>query len=176
MLMFSRMAKPNTDLVKSLRSSISRMAREQRAHGNTARMGMAPLLALLTLSKEGPMTPTELATREKVRKPSITRVLAYLENEGLVQREPHPTDGRQVIMVVTPAGTDRLDQDRRQIDAWYASRLGELSPSELEILAKAAPILERLAGIEGRVDDGAAPAGSSTRNGPSAEEHSNGHR
>ena len=122
------------------------------------------MLALLTLSKEGPMTPTELAIRERVRKPSITRVVAYLESEGLVEREPHPTDGRQVIMVVTKAGAARLQQDRRQIDAWYADRLSALSAEELKVLEAAAPVLERLAEIENDEDDVAATNG--TARGP----------
>jgi DNA-binding MarR family transcriptional regulator len=94
------------------------------------------------------MTPGELAAHERVQPPSMTRVIATLEERGLVIREPHPTDGRQVLVKLSPTGRDMLKGDRRRRDAWLAQHLDQLSPDELELLHRVAPILERLARAE----------------------------
>jgi DNA-binding MarR family transcriptional regulator len=98
-----------------------------------------------TLHGRGPMTIGELAAAEKVRPPSTTRTVTSLEELGLVVREPHPTDRRQVLVRLAEAGRRLLAEDRKRRDAWLARRLRELSPEEKEILRAAAPILERLA-------------------------------
>jgi len=90
------------------------------------------------------MTPGELADYEKVQPPSMTRVIAVLEERNLVQRSAHPTDRRQVILTVTAEGRALVTRVRRRKEAWLAQRLQELSPDELAILRAAAPILEKL--------------------------------
>jgi DNA-binding MarR family transcriptional regulator len=100
--------------------------------------------ALAALARHQAMTPRELADHEKVQPPSMTRVLAVLEEHGLVERGPHPTDGRQVLMRATERGHDLLREERRRKEAWLDRRLRELTPQERAILRQAAPILERL--------------------------------
>jgi DNA-binding MarR family transcriptional regulator len=90
------------------------------------------------------MSPGELAEHEKVQPPSMTRVIAVLEERNLLQRAPHPTDRRQVILTVTPDGRAVVDRVRRRREAWLAQRLRELSPEEQATLQAAAPILEKL--------------------------------
>jgi len=90
------------------------------------------------------MTPGELAEHEKVQPPSMTRVIAVLEERGLVLREPHSTDRRQVILTVTPDGRDLVQRVRRRREAWLAQRLQELTAEERQILRQAAPILEKI--------------------------------
>jgi DNA-binding MarR family transcriptional regulator len=90
------------------------------------------------------MTPGELAEHEKVQPPSMTRVIAVLEERGLVRREPHATDRRQVILTVTNEGRDVVQRVRRRREAWLAQRLQELTPDERQILLAAAPILEKI--------------------------------
>jgi DNA-binding MarR family transcriptional regulator len=75
----------------------------------------------------------------------MTRVVTRLEELGLVERTPHATDRRQVVVQLTVAGADLLARDRRRRDAWLARRLEELGPEELEAVRRAAPVLERLA-------------------------------
>jgi DNA-binding MarR family transcriptional regulator len=75
----------------------------------------------------------------------MTRVVTCLEELDLVERTPHATDRRQVVVQVTAAGADLLTRDRRRRDAWLARRLEELRPEELEAVRRAAPVLERLA-------------------------------
>ena len=90
------------------------------------------------------MTPGELADYEKVQPPSMTRVIAVLEERGLVRRSAHPTDRRQVVLTVTDEGRALVDRVRRRKEAWLTQRMQELSPEEVEILRAAAPILEKL--------------------------------
>ena len=90
------------------------------------------------------MTPGELADYEKVQPPSMTRVIAVLEERSLVQRTAHPTDRRQVILTVTAEGRALVHRVRRRKEAWLAQRLDELSEAEVDVLRAAAPILERL--------------------------------
>ncbi len=98
-----------------------------------------------TLHRKGPLTIGEIASCEKVRPPSTTRTVTSLEEMGLVVREPHPTDRRQVMVRLADDGRRILTADRQRRDAWLARRLHELPPDEREILRLAAPILERLA-------------------------------
>jgi len=76
----------------------------------------------------------------------MTRVLAVLEDQGLVVRTPHPTDGRQVLVAVTTAATAILREDRRRREAWLVDRVTDLSEDERALLRLAAPILDQLAG------------------------------
>jgi DNA-binding MarR family transcriptional regulator len=102
------------------------------------------LAALAALERHESMTPGELADHEKVQPPSMTRVIAVLEERGLVRREPHATDRRQVILTVTDEGRDLVQRVRRRREAWLAQRLQELTPHERQTLRAAAPILEKI--------------------------------
>lgn len=102
------------------------------------------LAALAALERHQAMSPGELADHEKVQPPSMTRVIAVLEERGLLRRAPHPTDRRQVILTVTPEGRALVDRVRRRREAWLARRLRELTPRERAILRSAAPILDKL--------------------------------
>jgi len=134
-------------LATGLRISVSRLARrlrvERQAEG-LASLSDTQLAALAVLDRHGAMTPGELAEHEKVQPPSMTRVIAVLEERRLVMRAPHATDRRQVVLTVTEQGRELVSQARRRRDAWLAKRLKELSPEERAILRTAAPVLEKL--------------------------------
>jgi DNA-binding MarR family transcriptional regulator len=134
-------------LATSLRISVSRLARrlrvERQAEG-LASLSDTQLAALAVLDRHGAMTPGELAEHEKVQPPSMTRVIAVLEERRLVMRAPHATDRRQVVLTVTEQGRELVSQARRRRDAWLAKRLKELSPEERAVLRAAAPVLEKL--------------------------------
>jgi DNA-binding MarR family transcriptional regulator len=134
-------------LATALRISVSRLARrlrvERQAEG-LASLSDTQLAALAVLERHGPMAPGELAEHEKVQPPSMTRVIAVLEERGLVMRAPHPTDRRQVVLTVTEEGRALVSQARRRRDAWLAKRLKELTPEERALLRAAAPVLEKL--------------------------------
>jgi DNA-binding MarR family transcriptional regulator len=135
-------------LATAMRISVSRLARRLRAERYTK--GLEPglsdtqLAALAALERHGQMTPGELAEHEKVQPPSMTRVIAVLEERALVMRAPHATDRRQVLLTVTEGGRSVVLQSRRLREAWLAKRLHELTPEERATLRAAAPILEKL--------------------------------
>jgi DNA-binding MarR family transcriptional regulator len=141
-------ASDNADggLASALRMSTMRLARRLRSErADDDALTLTQLAALATLDRHGALSVGELAAHEHVRPPSMTRVVTCLEELGLVERTPHATDRRQVVVQVTAAGADLLTRDRRRRDAWLARRLGELGPEELEAVRRAAPVLERLA-------------------------------
>src|SRR5215469_11619232 len=135
-------------LASALRISVSRLARrlraERTAHGLQPELSDTQLGALATLERKGAMTPGELAEHEKVQPPSMTRVIAVLEQSGLVMRAAHATDKRQVVLTVSDEGRELVHQSRRLREAWLARRLRELTPQEKAKLRAAAPILEKL--------------------------------
>jgi DNA-binding MarR family transcriptional regulator len=119
------------------------MRAQRVAQGLQPELSDSQLAALAALEKHA-MTPGELAEHEKVQPPSITRVIASLEERGLIQRMPHPSDRRQVVLTVTDLGRDIVRQVRQLREAWLARRLRDLTPSERAVLREALPILEKL--------------------------------
>ena len=141
--------KTEAGLATGLRISVSRLARRLRVEriglGETeAVLSDIQLAALAALERHGSMTPGELADHEKVQPPSMTRVIAVLEERGLVLRAPHATDRRQVVLTATAEGKQLVQRVRRRREAWLAQRLQELTPEERRLLGAAAPILEKL--------------------------------
>lgn len=87
------------------------------------------------------MTPGALAIRERVRPPSMTRVIASLADMGFVDRAPHPIDGRQVLVSVSESGAELVKAGRRARQEWLAERLATLNRSERDILRSAADLM-----------------------------------
>jgi DNA-binding MarR family transcriptional regulator len=131
-------------LAAALRDSINRLNRRLRQARPVGDLTMSQLSALTSLELGGALTPRELADVERVQPPTLTKIVAKLEERGLVQRTPHPSDGRQVILAPTEAGRLVVDEHARARDEWLAQRLAALSPQERETLRRAAEILGRL--------------------------------
>jgi DNA-binding MarR family transcriptional regulator len=136
-------------LATTMRISVARLARRLRVErlglgGTETMLSDIQLAALAALDRHDSMTPGELAEHEKVQPPSMTRVIAVLEERGLVLRAPHATDRRQVVLTVTAEGKNLVMLVRRRREAWLAQRLQELTPDERSILRAAAPILEKI--------------------------------
>jgi DNA-binding MarR family transcriptional regulator len=132
-----------TDLATGLRLGITRTARRLRQEAGT---DLSPTLsaALATIARHGPLTPSELAARERVQRPTATRLLARLEAPGLVARTADPQDGRSSLVSISPAGEALLDEVRTRKDAYLARRLRALSAEERATLRRASEILERM--------------------------------
>jgi len=119
---------------------ISRRVRFESSHD------VAPHQFSVLCRLEGtPRTPGELAEIERVAKPSMTRTVAALVEQGLVSRQDDPTDGRQVILRLTDEGLRSVRSIRRRRDAWMASRVQHLTLEEQDVLARATQILTRVA-------------------------------
>ncbi|MGC4790017.1 MarR family winged helix-turn-helix transcriptional regulator [Micromonospora sp. DT178] len=136
---------PPAQLAPQLRDAITRLNRRVRQARPVGDLTVTQLSALTSLRLAGALTPRELADVERVQPPTMTRIVAKLEERGLVQRTPHPTDGRQVILAATEGGRAVLDQFERIRDEWLARRLAELTEAERETLRQAAEILQQLA-------------------------------
>jgi DNA-binding MarR family transcriptional regulator len=133
------------ELSAALRPSLLRLTRILRNQRVDLSVTLTQLSAMGTLRKKGPMSAGELAAFERVQPPSMTKVLASLEDKGLVRRDSHPTDKRQAIIVLTDAGGRLLDSERRQRDAWLSQRLAQLTPDERALLRDVIPVLDKLA-------------------------------
>jgi DNA-binding MarR family transcriptional regulator len=132
------------ELASTLRVSVMRLSRRLRAERLQTDLSLNQLATLGTLDRHGPLTPRELAEHEKVQPPSMTRVLAGLEERGLILRTPHASDGRQHLVSLTADARTLLKEDRRKREAWLAQRLAELTQEERDVLRAAAPVIERL--------------------------------
>src|SRR4030088_1848001 len=99
---------PDSDarLAADLSLAVMRLARQMRFRNPSSPVSLSQLSALTTLANAGAMTPGALAIRERVRPPSMTRVIASLADEGFVDRTPHSVDGRQVLVSVSESGAE----------------------------------------------------------------------
>jgi DNA-binding MarR family transcriptional regulator len=131
-------------LSAALRISVMRLSRRMRQERDVG-LSASHLAALATLERHGPVPLGELAAREKVAPPSMTRVVTRLSDSGLVERQIKPGDRRQVLVEITPAGRALLAADRKRRDEWLSARLVELPPEDLAALERVVPVLERLA-------------------------------
>ncbi|HZD96884.1 MAG TPA: MarR family transcriptional regulator [Micromonosporaceae bacterium] len=120
----------------------NRRLRQARPVGD---LTQSQLSVLTSLELAGALTPRELAESERVQPPTMTKIVARLEEIGVVQRTPHPTDGRQVILSATPHGREALAETRRVRDAWLTKRLAALSDAERDTLRAAVEIIVRIA-------------------------------
>ena len=132
-------------LAGTLRDAIMRLNRRMRQARPLGDLTLTQISALTSLGLAGALSPRELAEHERVQPPTMTKIIAKLEDRGLVQRTPHPTDGRQVVLHATEAGRAAVAEQRRAGDAWLAKALAELSPEDRETLRRAADLLERIA-------------------------------
>ncbi|OBF79842.1 MarR family transcriptional regulator [Mycobacterium sp. 852002-51163_SCH5372311] len=143
---------PDSDarLASDLSLAVMRLARQLRFRNAQSPVSLSQLSVLTTLANEGAMTPGALALRERVRPPSMTRVVASLADMGFVDRTPHPVDGRQVLVSVSEAGAELVKAARRARQEWLAERLATLDDDKRDILRCAADLM--LALVDDRAD------------------------
>lgn len=118
----------------------------RRVRQEDERTGVSPgrLSALSVLVFGGPMRLTDLARAEQVKPPTMTRIVAALEDQGLVRRRAATDDARATILEATSRGTKVLKEGRRRRVGRLARALKGLSAEELELLARAAVLAERV--------------------------------
>ncbi|MVU79174.1 MarR family transcriptional regulator [Nocardia sp. ET3-3] len=129
-------------LAGELSLAVVRLTRHLRGRRADAQISLTQLSALATLNREGAMTPGALAAKERVQPPSMTRVIASLSELDLVERNPHPTDGRQIIVSLSPAGRALVADENQAREAWMTDQLSKLSPDQLKVLTEAVGIMK----------------------------------
>ncbi|MGW0455325.1 MULTISPECIES: MarR family winged helix-turn-helix transcriptional regulator [Gordonia] len=139
------MSTPTDDgLSGALALAIVRLARRLRLRRQNQLVSLTQLSALSTLHIEGAMTPGALAAAERVKPPSMTRVLASLSDLGMIERAPHPTDGRQAIVTLAPAGEEVIVAEHAARRAWLSDQIDALTDDERATLRSALPVLAKL--------------------------------
>lgn len=134
------------DLAGRVRLMVVRLRRRvQSEHARSALSGVQ-ISALDSLSRYGPLTPRELAVCERIQPPTMTKLIASLEFDGLISREAHPSDRRQLILRTTPAGDQALAAAVRETEAWLGKRLAELSEQDRAAVMAAVEVFNKLAG------------------------------
>lgn len=143
-------AEPTTDeiaMAARLRLSATRLARRLRQQSDT---GLTPtqLSALAAVEHHGPLTLGDLAQHERVAPPTVTRVVAKLEADGLLTRQADPDDGRSTLVAATRSGRRLIEGTRTRKDAWLAARIASLGPHDQARLEQALDVLDELTGGE----------------------------
>jgi DNA-binding MarR family transcriptional regulator len=135
-----------SETVRVIRHGVMHLARRMRLERGGDSLSPSKLIVLGWLMRSGPLTATELAARERVRPQSLTRTLASLEQDRLIDRTAGESDRRQSVIAITEQGRAALSRDMRQSDLWLSTAMTQrLSPTECELLRLAAQLMERLA-------------------------------
>ncbi|KIQ18859.1 MarR family transcriptional regulator [Rhodococcus sp. Leaf7] len=130
-------------LAGDLSLAVVRMTRHLRGR-RTSQVTLTQLSALATLARDGAMTPGTLAARERVQPPSMTRVVASLGDVGLVERMPHPTDGRQIIVSLSEAGRKVVEDEVNAREMWLTEQLRGLDAEQLATMRRAVDIMSAI--------------------------------
>jgi len=133
-------------LAADLRFALNRLNRRLRHQQLGDDLTVSQLSVLAVLAREGPLTAGDLAGKEHVRPPSMTRIIVALESVGMIERGENPADGRQVLVGLTPAGRSRAEAETAARERWLAQQLDTLTKEERQLLREASAILNRLAG------------------------------
>lgn len=137
-----------TDLGSVLRLAVLRLSRRLRQE-SAGEVTPSQLSALTVLAQHGELTLGELASIERIAPPSMTRIAARLESDGLLERRSDSSDRRVARVAISPVGNQLLIELRARGHAFVSAGLLNFSDEELDVLAQAVPLLERLASDTG---------------------------
>jgi DNA-binding MarR family transcriptional regulator len=129
------------ELAPRLRWAVTRLARRLRQEAG-ADLGPSQTAALATVERHGPLSPSELAEIERIKRPTATRIVRHLEQSALIERVTDPQDGRASILSVTAEGRALLRRLRERKTAYLAKRLAALDADDRRTLERAAELLE----------------------------------
>src|ERR1700754_4458192 len=141
------MAKPTQaqeTAVTELFAAMGQLVRRLRSEARSAGLSLSQV-AIMARLEAGPMTTADLARAESMKPQSMGAALAQMEEEGLVKRQPHPSDGRQILFALTAAGAGARRQTRMAKRDWLISAIATLDRQEQKTLFTAADILKHLA-------------------------------
>ncbi|WP_321790061.1 MarR family winged helix-turn-helix transcriptional regulator [Paraburkholderia sp. J94] len=131
-------------VAKDLTTAISRLLRRLRTEANPTELALSQMGVLARLEQGGPMTTADLARAELMKPQSMGVILASLEQEGLIERRPHPTNRRQILFVLTAAGVAVRTSHRAMKRNWLVGALDQLPTTDLEALIAAIAIIEKI--------------------------------
>lgn len=140
------------ELAARLRMATARMARFLRQQ-DEGELPQGQTSALATIVNRGPMTLGELAARERIAPPSVTKAVEHLVGRGLVTRAPDPSDRRVVLVEATAAGRTFLEANRVRRNQWLVRQLEHLDAAEVERLGGLLDVFEHLLEVA-TADDG----------------------
>lgn len=132
-------------LSADLRVAVMRTARRLRAEKSDADITDSQYAVLGVLDRHGPQTAAALAAHERIRPPSMTRIVTGLLEAGLVERTAHPADGRAQLVALSDHGRAAVAETRRRRDEWLCHQLAQLSADDRAVLARSVAVLQRLA-------------------------------
>lgn len=145
-------------LAGHLRLTVARLARRLRQEAGSE-LGPTLTAALATVERWGPLSPSRLAERERIQRPSATRILDRLGSAGYLDRRPDPDDGRSCRVEITDAGRAHLDEARSRKTAFLAERIAALDAEQRALLEQAAGLLDGLLADDAAGEDGASAGG-----------------
>lgn len=129
-----------------LRESIVAVNQQMRRHRPDHGLTLSQMQLLAEVSRAGVTTPAELSVRLQVRVQSLTDSINALEGRDLIERRPDEIDRRRQLIEITAAGTELLEADRAERDAWlHATMRDNLSELEFDLVMLVAPVLRKLA-------------------------------
>lgn len=132
------------NLAAELALAVSHVLRRLRAQTDPSALGLSQLSAMARLEQHGAMTTADLARAESMKPQSMGAILTGLERDGLVERRPHPTDGRQIFFALTASGSEERRQRSTAKRAWLAGGIARLTVKERRLLAAALPVIKKL--------------------------------
>ena len=135
---------PRDAAAAELMHAMGVLLRRVRAEAGQEGLSWSQAAAMGRLDRTGPMTTADLARAEMVKPQSMGTLLAELEQDGLVQRRPHPTDGRQILFSLTPAGVEARRQRQAAKLAWLSAAIARFEPQEQRMLVGAVALVRRL--------------------------------
>ena len=130
--------------VNELTTAMGQLLRRVRSETSSDELNLSQLSVLARLDMHGAMTTADLARSESMKPQSMGAILVDLEQEGLVEREPHPSDGRQILFAMTAKGTEVRRKRGIAKRAWLLAAVAKLEPSELRTLIDAIPLIKHL--------------------------------
>ncbi|MER5674513.1 MarR family winged helix-turn-helix transcriptional regulator [Pseudonocardia alni] len=139
----SRFETSDDEVASRLRLAVGRLNRRIRIDGSES-LPPLQLSTLVTVEQHGPLRLSELARREGVTAPTMSRVLSALDDQGMVERAADPGDARGVLVSISADGLDRLREVRSQRTALVARRLDRLDAAQRAALEAALPAIEAL--------------------------------
>jgi len=135
----------SSNLAGQLRLATLRLLRRLRSEYRPDTLSTVQFSVLSTMYRHGgAMTPRRLAACEQVQPPTVTRLMKGLQDADLVTRRIHPTDRRQLILELTPAGNELLAAATKATDHWLTTHVADLTDAERATLTTAIPIINKI--------------------------------